>query len=539
MVYSNFAMLPLLFILLSASVTASDPILEKFSQCVSLNSEILIPVSTAFYTPNTTSFSAFLQSSAQNLRYLVPSAPKPEFIFTPLHDTHVQAAVICSKQLSIHMRVRSGGHDYEGLSYVSEMEKPFIMVDLARLRGIKVDIDDNSAWVQAGATVGEVYYRIYEKSKTHGFPAGLCTSLGIGGHITGGAYGSMMRKYGLGADNVMDARIVDVNGRILDRESMGEDLFWAIRGGGGASFGIILWWKIRLVPVPSTVTVFTVGRALEQGATKLLYRWQQVADKLHEDLFIRVIISVKANEKGNKTVSAAFNSLFLGGVDRLLQIMGESFPELGLTRKDCTEMSWIRSVLYIGGYPSGTPPEVLLQGKSTFKNYFKAKSDFVKEPIPENALEGLWTRLLEEESPLMIWNPYGGMMSKISESEIPFPHRKGNIFKIQYLTTWQDGEKNTKNHMEWIRRLYCYMTPYVSMFPRAAYVNYRDLDLGINKNSNTSFIQASVWGAKYFKGNFNRLVHVKTKVDPDNFFRHEQSIPPMPQLIKGSVHGLE
>ncbi|RVW80168.1 Berberine bridge enzyme-like 15 [Vitis vinifera] len=480
MVYSNFAMFPLLFILLSASVTASDPILEKFSQCVSLNSEILIPVSTAFYTPNTTSFSAFLQSSAQ----------KPQ-------------------QLSIHMRVRSGGHDYEGLSYVSEMEKPFIMVDLARLRGIKVDIDDNSAWVQAGATIGEVYYRIYEKSKTHGFPAGLCPSLGIGGHITGGAYGSMMRKYGLGADNVMDARIVDVHGRILDRESMGEDLFWAIRGGGGASFGIILWWKIRLVPVPSTVTVFTVGRALEQGATKLLYRWQQVADKLHEDLFIRVIMSVKANEKGNKTVSAAFNSLFLGGVDRLLQIMGESFPELGLTMKDCTEMSWIRSVLYIGGYPSGTPPEVLLQGKSTFKNYFKAKSDFVKEPIPENALEGLWTRLLEEESPLMIWNPYGGMMSKISESEIPFPHRKGNIFKIQYLTTWQDGEKNTKNHMEWIRRLYCYMTPYVSMFPRAAY------------------------------GNFNRLVHVKTKVDPDNFFRHEQSIPPMPQLIKGSVHGLE
>lgn len=539
---SKFSLLPLLFLFLSASVLTvnSDPnILEKFAECVSLNTEVLVPVATAFITPNTTSFSTVLQSSAQNLRYLLPSQPKPEFIFTPSHDTHVQAAVICSKQLEVHMRVRSGGHDYEGLSYATKMEKPFVLVDLVKLRGVKVDIDDDSAWVQAGATIGEVYYKIYQKSKTHGFPAGLCTSLGIGGHITGGAYGPMMRKYGLGADNVVDARIVDANGRILGRESMGEDLFWAIRGGGGASFGIILWWKIKLVPVPSTVTVFTVPRTLEEGATELLYKWQLVADKLDEDLFIRVIFSVIDNGKGKKTVSAAFNSLFLGGADRLLHIMGESFPELNLTRKDCTETSWIGSVLYIGGFPTGTSPDILLQGKSTFKNYFKAKSDFVKEPIPEKALEGLWKRLMEEESPLMIWNPYGGMMSRISESETPFPHRKGNIFKIQYLTTWQDGEKNMTDHIKWIRKLYNYMAPYVSMFPRTAYVNYRDLDLGVNKHRKASFIKASAWGAKYFKDNFNRLVNVKTKVDPDNFFRHEQSIPPFPQLLNGTVHGLE
>ncbi|KAI3411566.1 FAD-binding PCMH-type domain-containing protein [Psidium guajava] len=532
-IHSPLSLILLLLISPSCLSSVSGSIQDDFVRCLNLNSELAVPLS-AFYNQKSSNFSAVLQSSAQNLRYLVPSVPKPEFIFTPLIDGHVQASVICSKELRIHLRVRSGGHDYEGLSYVSEIETPFIIVDLSRLRSVRVDLADNTAWAQAGATIGEVYYRIAEKSRVHGFPAGLCTSLGVGGHITGGAYGSMMRKYGLGVDNVLDARIVDVNGRILDRAGMGEDLFWAIRGGGGASFGIILEWKIKLVPVPSTVTVFTIARTLEQGGTKLLHRWQQVVDKLDEDLFIRVIIQAASagGGKAERTVITLYNALFLGTSDRLLTVMKESFPELGLTRSDCTEMSWIKSVLYIAGYPSGTPPEVLLQGKSTFKNFFKAKSDFVHDPIPETALEGLWKRLVQEDNPLMIWTPYGGMMSKMSESSAPFPHRKGTIFMIQYLSLWDDAGEDAATHMDWIRRLYNYMAPYVSMFPRESYVNYRDLDLGMNKNG-TSFIQASVWGAKYFKDNFDRLVQVKTKVDPDNFFRHEQSIPPLPPSLRG------
>jgi len=71
------------------------------------------------------------------------------------------------------------------------------------------------------------------------------------------------------------------------------------------------------------------------------------------------------------------------------------------------------------------------------------------------------------------------------------------------------------------------MTPYVSKFLMKAYVNYRDLDLGMNKKNNTSYIQETAWGNMYFKDNFNKLVKIKTKVDPNNVFRHEQSIPPL------------
>ncbi|CBI22014.3 unnamed protein product, partial [Vitis vinifera] len=395
----------LVFTLLFSSVSwaASSSVHQNFLQCLTLNSNSSTPITKVVYTPHNSSYETVLDFSIQNLRFTSSCTPRPQVIVTPLLVSHIQAAVICSKKYGLQIRARSGGHDYEGLSYVSEV--PFII-------------------------------------------------------------------YGLAADNIIDAYIVDSNGTLLNRESMGEDLFWAIRGGGGASFGIIVSWKIKLVPVPSTVTVFTVTRTLEQDAEKILLKWQQVADKLHEDLFIRVYVQA-----------------------------------LGLAADDCNETSWI---------------------DQTSKNYFKNKSDFLKEPIPETGLHGIWKLFyeLKNATGMIIISPYGGRMNEIPETETPFPHRKGSLYSIQYVVNWlEEGEEVSKRHIDWTRKLYKYMAPYVSKSPRAAYLNYRDLDLGRNKNGNTSYAQASIWGLKYYKINFNRLVQVKTKVDPSNFFRNEQSIP--------------
>ncbi|XP_062011666.1 berberine bridge enzyme-like 4 [Rosa rugosa] len=519
-----------LFLSLSVSCTTSNPVLDDFLQCLPKYSNSSYPISDQIITQESTKFQSVFLSYIRNLRLLTSTTTKPLAIVTANHETHVQATVICAKQNGLHMRIRSGGHDYEGLSFISYISNvSYIVLDMFNLRSININVEDESAWVESGAILGELYYNIAEKSKVHAFPGGVCPTVGVGGLFSGGGYGPMMRKFGLTVDNIEDARLVNVNGTILDRRSMGEDLFWAIRGGGGASFGVILSWKIKLLPIPPNVTVFTITRTLEQGAIDVLYRWQYVAPKLPKDIFIRATSQLhnSTGQVSKKTVEVVFNGLYLGQKESLLALVNHSFPELGLEQKYCIEMSWINATLFWAGYPAGTPTTVLLDRPKAPEILFKSRSDYVKEPIPKAALETIWQKILAMEMLQMQLNPYGGRMSEISESETPFPHRAGNLFKIQYYTLWANVT-DTKKYLDLSSKFRKAMTPFVSKNPREAFQNYRDLDNGANWNNQTDTKTATVYGRKYFKNNFYRLVSVKTKVDPENFFRHEQSIPPLP-----------
>ncbi|CAI9263805.1 unnamed protein product [Lactuca saligna] len=128
---------------------------------------------------------------------------------------------------------------------------------------------------------------------------------------------------------------------------------------------------------------------------------------------------------------------------------------------------------------------------------------------------------------MLAFNPYGGRMSEISEFAKPFPHRSGNIAKIQYEVNWDElGVEAANRYLNFTRVMYDYMTPFVSKNPREAFLNYRDLDIGVNSHGKNAYVEGMVYGHKYFKEtNYKRLTMVKTRVDPSNFFRNEQSIP--------------
>ncbi|KAK3188751.1 hypothetical protein Dsin_028312 [Dipteronia sinensis] len=523
------------FLNLSLTWAASNSVYETFLQCLTKHTTNQTDnISNIVYTQTNSSYTSVLRAYIRNARFNVSTAPKPLIIITPLQESHVQATIICSKQLGYQLKIRSGGHDYDGISYISDTQ--FFILDMFNFRSISVDIDHESAWVGAGATLGEVYYRIWEKSKVHGFPAGVCPTVGVGGHLSGAGYGNMLRKFGLSVDNVVDAKIVDVQGRILDRKAMGEDLFWAIKGGGGASFGVILSYKINLVTVPKTVTVFRIEKLIEAGGTDMAYKFQIVAPTTDNNLFLRMLLQPVTRNK-TKTVRVSVLSLYLGDSNSLVSLLAKEYPELGLKKENCLEMSWIDSVLWWGNFDNGTNPDVLLDRNLDSSSFLKRKSDYVQKPIPKSSLNLLWKKMIELGKPGLVFNAYGGRMNEIASTETPFPHRAGNLYKIQYSVNWNEpGAESDKNFISQIRSLHSFMTPFVSNNPRSAYLNYRDVDIGVNQNGKDSFNQGKVYGEKYFNGNFDRLVKVKTTVDPHNFFRNEQSIPTLP--IADSVSGV-
>ena len=127
-----------------------------------------------------------------------------------------------------------------------------------------------------------------------------------------------------------------------------------------------------------------------------------------------------------------------------------------------------------------------------------------------------------------ILEPHGGLMTRIADDYTPFPYRSSVLYNIQYVEFWN----GTGGHdmPKWLSGLYDFMAPLVSKSPRGAYVNYRDLDIGVNKvvGGVTSYETAKVWGDRYFGlANFNRLAKIKRKVDATDYFRNEQSVPPL------------
>ncbi|KAK3120142.1 hypothetical protein QOZ80_9AG0682300 [Eleusine coracana subsp. coracana] len=502
---------------LPSSASSAD-----FLQCLaaSIPSELV-------FQQSSSSFTWVLQSSVQNPKFVTSTTVRPLCIITASDVSHVQAAVRCGRRTGVRLRIRSGGHDYEGLSYRSVRPEEFAVLDLARLRGVRVTPGEASAWVDAGTTLGELYHAIGTRNPGFAFPGGVCSTVGVSGFLSGGGIGLLMRKFGVGGDNVIDARIVTVNGDVLDRAAMGEDLFWAIRGGGGESFGVVVAWRLKLSKVPSIVTVVNVWRRVDQGAADLLAKWEStILRPFLTDLTIRVVM------QGNNTL---FQTLYLGQCSRLLDTMRSVFPELGTTSADCKEVSWLQAMAFIGfGKTDAAAVDGMLNRTNSLGTYFKSKSDYARRAFGKPGWESIFKQHLSRNGAgLIILEPHGAAVGgSNTNTTSPYPHRRGVLFNLQYGSMWW-GEANgtaAAAALGWLDGLYGFMAQFVTSNPREAFANYRDLGIGQNvvgSDGVSTYRSGKVWGERYFMGNFRRLAMVKGRVDPTDYFRNEQSIPPL------------
>jgi FAD/FMN-containing dehydrogenase len=192
----------------------------------------------------------------------------PALVARPLDAADVRTAVRWGVSHGVRLRARCGGHSYAGYS----TQPGGVVLDLRRLRGVRVDQRNRTTTVGAGSQLIDVYAALAAHGLT--VPAGSCPSVGVAGHALGGGMGLAARQWGLTADNLLEARIVTADGRLrtVNRRS-DPNLYWALRGGGGGNFGVVTSFKFRVHEVPRTVAAFFVNWPWSRAADALA-AWQ-------------------------------------------------------------------------------------------------------------------------------------------------------------------------------------------------------------------------------------------------------------------------
>jgi FAD/FMN-containing dehydrogenase len=392
----------------------------------------------------------------------------------------------CAKH-SVRPAARSGGHSYGGYSTVGGG----LVVDVSRLDRIVPFAA--GAKIGAGATLGAVYPRLWKLEAA--IPAGSCPTVGIAGLALGGGVGFSSRKLGLTCDALQELTIVTADGRRRTcNENRNTDLFWACRGGGGGNFGIVTDLVFMTYPV-SRVTTFNASWPWERAGA-VVDAWQRWAPDAPDDLF-----SVCHLETASGGPRVAASGQFFGSESALRSLLAPLLAAGEPTKLSIVERSFIQAVQYFSG--GG--------GRATFA----AKSDYVREPLPQPGIDVL-LRAIEARQAAggtsdVLLDSYGGAINRMAPGATAFVHRRER-FSLQELASWTPGRPGGQAAaMRWLRSLHAALRPYVSGF---AYQNYIDPDL-------------SGWQHAYYGQNYARLRRIKRRVDPDNLFRFKQSVKPV------------
>lgn len=362
------------------------------------------------------------------------------------------------------------------------------MIDTRLMNAVTVDSTKKTASVGAGASLGTVYKAIAARGLA--FPGGSCPTVGVTGHALGGGYGYLARQFALACDNVLSIDLIDPQGHQVHADAReNPDLFWACRGGGGGSFGAVTGFALQLHPLKN-VFVFQIDWSplAVDRAVAIMKEWQAWAPQAPQTIDSNLLISRHAGGSINLRCSGQST-----GTLRQLQ------RELkGLSNAPHIEQkSYIDAIDYFSG------------GWSYTSEPMKGKSDYAASPLTDAGLTALMNDVSRNAGIYVICDAYGGAIANTAADATAFAHRTGILFCLQYGSDWTNPSE-TPQRLQDMQTFYAAMRPYVS---GAAYVNYCDLDLGAN-------FPAAYWG-----DNLARLKRIKSAFDPDNVFRHAQSVP--------------
>jgi FAD/FMN-containing dehydrogenase len=418
---------------------------------------------------------------------------RPALVVRAVNAGDVMAAVSFARDSGLDLAIRGGGHSVPGFGTCDGG----VVIDLSRMRGVRVDPASSTARAEGGATWGDFNAATYPFGLAT--TGGIISTTGVAGLTLGGGIGYLARGFGLSIDNLLSADVVTADGRFLvASEHENEDLFWALRGGGG-NFGVVTSLEFQLHPV----------RDIYGGP--MFFELSEVETILR---FYRDFIAEAPEQLGAFPAFQIAPPLPFIPEDR----RGDTFIAMvacwaGPIEAGEEALKPFHDVAPVVAEHVGPMPYPALNGAFDglvppgLQHYWKAS--FVKELTDDAiAAHGVHGPEVPVVNSTVHIYPIDGAVHRVGAADTAFAYRDAS-FATVIAGMWPDPAQNEAN-IAWVRNYYDATAPHSE---EGGYVNFMAEDDQARIKSN-------------YKGNYERLVDVKRTYDPGNLFHLNQNIKP-------------
>jgi FAD/FMN-containing dehydrogenase len=394
-------------------------------------------------------------------------------------------AVNFARSNELLLAVRGGGHNITGNAVCDGG----LMIDLSRMKSVRVDPNKRTARAEAGLTWGE-YNR---ETQVFGLAStgGVVSTTGIAGLTLGGGLGWLMGKHGLSCDNLLSADMVTAGGQFLTASaSEHPDLFWGLRGGGG-NFGVVTSFEYRLHPVGPVLAGMVLHPMAK--AKEVLRFYREYARSCPDEL--TAFAAMMTSPEGDPVVAIVVG--YIGSLaegERLVAPVRKFGPPIVDT---IGPMSYVQlNTMFDQAFPYGG-----------VQRYWK--SSFLKH-LGDDLLDILVDRAATMHSPMSMvgFFHFHGAACRVGPNETAFGLREDQ-WDYDIISQWLDP-REAPHHIRWTREFWTAVEPFST---GGVYVNHLDAE------------EATRVRAAY-GSNYERLVALKNTYDPTNLFRLNQNIKP-------------
>jgi FAD/FMN-containing dehydrogenase len=421
---------------------------------------------------------------------------RPALIVECTGAADVVDSVNFAREHGLVLSVRGGAHNVAG----NAVNDGGLVIDLSQMNGVHVDPAARTVRVQGGATWGDCD----RETQLFGLavPGGVVSTTGIAGLTLHGGVGHLRRKYGLSLDSLLSVDIVTADGQLRRADSSeNEDLFWAVRG-AGSNFGVVTSFEFQAHPVGPMVMVGAIFYPLDQ-ARQVLRAWRDYMATAPDELSsLALCWSVPPGEpfpaETHGAPVLAIAGVYSGSVEDGEPVV-QPLRELGEPLVDLSgPWPWL-------GLQSGFDPLFPKGGLYYWKS--RAVAELTEAAIDDIADWG--ARRPSPLTDITVWH-HGGAMSRVPESETAYGGRDAT-FLVTGEVSWTDPAQSDEA-IAWGREFWSAMGEHST---GGLYLNFPGF--GEEKDE---LVRAG------YGPNYDRLVELKQKYDPDNLFRMNLNISP-------------